>query len=70
VLFDGTYSCVVQGSRLILRQVADDMAGSPNPATGIYVWRPLGYSRLPTVVIEQDEPLPLRILGIKTKVIV
>lgn len=70
VLLDSTHSITVEGQKLVLRQVADDMAAAPDAAGTYYRWFLRGYSRAPTVIITQDEPLPVRILAIKTKVIV
>lgn len=65
---NSTLSCVVSGNRLLLRQVTDDLSIAPDRFTGIKEFFLLGYNREAKVTINQDEPLPLRVLGMNMEV--
>ena len=61
---NNTLAAKVNGSRLIIRNVVDDMSAERTPVTGKREFRSLGYSRDPQVTITQDEPLPLQVNGL------
>jgi hypothetical protein len=65
---NSTLSCVVSNNRLLLRQVTDDLSIAPARFTGIKEFFLLGYNREARVTINQDEPLPLRVLGMNMEV--
>lgn len=65
---NSTLSCVVSNNRLLLRQVTDDLSVAPALFTGIKEFFLLGYNREAKVTITQDEPLPLRVLGMNMEV--
>ena len=65
---NSTLSCVVSNNRLLLRQVTDDLSIAPARFTGIKEFFLLGYNREAKVTINQDEPLPLRVLGMNMEV--
>jgi hypothetical protein len=61
-------SVSVNGKRLTIRQTTDDMSLSINPVTEKVEFRLLGYSKDPTVTINQTTPLPLQINGVIAEV--
>jgi len=65
---NSTLSCVVSNNSLLLRQVTDDLSVAPALFTGIKEFFLLGYNREAKVTITQDEPLPLRVLGMNMEV--
>ena len=54
----------VSGTRLILRQVTDDLSLSPTAVTGKRDFYLLGYNKDVTVTITQEDPLPVRVTGL------
>ncbi len=65
---DSTLACTISGNNLILRQVTDDLSIAPERFSGIKEFFLLGYAREAQVTITQDEPLPMRILGMNIEV--
>jgi hypothetical protein len=65
---DSTLACTISGNQLILRQVTDDLSIAPDRFSGIKEFFLLGYAREAQVTITQDEPLPMRILGMNIEV--
>jgi hypothetical protein len=65
---NSTLSCEVSNNRLLLRQVTDDLSIAPAMFTGIKEFFLLGYNREARVTITQDEPLPLKVLGMNMEV--
>lgn len=65
-----TMNVTLAGQTLILRLGSDNIEDAPERATGVYRFHMSGYSRQPTVRITQSAPLPMRILGLKTRVVV
>jgi hypothetical protein len=65
---DSTLACTISGNQLILRQVTDDLSIAPDRFSGIKEFFLLGYAREAQVTITQDEPLPMRILGMNMEV--
>ena len=63
-----TLSLSINGKRLVIRQVTDDLSQSRVPVTGKEEFRLMGYSKDPTVIITQTAPLPLQINGIIAEV--
>jgi len=61
---DSALATTVSGTRLILRQVTDDLSLSPSPVTGKRDFYLLGYSKDATVTITQSDPLPVRVTGL------
>lgn len=66
--FDGAVDCVVEGQRLIIRQVTDDLSEDPTPFTGKKEFALKGYSRDAQVTVEQEVPLPLTVLGFNLEI--
>lgn len=56
------------GYALSAYQVTDDVDAAPPELDGVQRFQFLGWSRNPTITITQDDPLPLTIRSIKTKV--
>jgi hypothetical protein len=56
------------GTELAAYQVTDDLSAAPPLRTGPQRFQHMGWSRDPTLVITQPDPLPLTILAIKTEV--
>jgi hypothetical protein len=65
---NNTLAVSIQGNRLIVRQVNDDFSTQPTAVTGKREFFLLGFNRDATVVINQSEPLPLRLLGMAMEV--
>ena len=61
---NSTLATTVSGTRLILRQVTDDLSLSPTPVTGKRDFYLLGYNKDATVTLTQSDPLPLRVTGL------
>jgi len=68
VLFDETYSTTVGGTRVETRLANEDRAAPITPVTGAREITHLGFSRTPTTVLSQTEPLPARVLSALQKV--
>jgi hypothetical protein len=62
---DGALSLSISGNTLLLQQGA---GSSPVPATGIYEFRLLGYQKDAFVMLTQNEPLPVTVLGMNMEV--
>jgi hypothetical protein len=56
------------GTALAAYQVTDDLSAAPPLRSGPQRFQHLGWSRDPTLVITQPDPLPLTVLAIKTEV--
>ena len=65
---DSSLACTISGNNLILRQVTDDLSIAPERFSGVKEFFLLGYAREAQVTITQDEPLPMRILGMNLEV--
>lgn len=65
---DTTLALSISGTRLLLRQVTDDLSAEPAAVTGTREFRLLGYSRDATVRVEREEPLPCTVLGLTMEV--
>jgi len=61
---NSTLATTVSGTRLILRQVTDDLSLSPTAVTGKRDFYLLGYNKDATVTLTQSDPLPLRVTGL------
>jgi hypothetical protein len=61
-------SLSISGNRLLLRQVSDDVETAPNPVTGVYEFRLLGFQKDAFVELTQDEPLPAVVLGMSMEI--
>ena len=61
---DSALATSVEGNRLVLRQVTDDLSIAPTAFTGKKDFYLLGYNKDATVTITQSDPLPLRITGL------
>ena len=68
VEFDETISARVGGIEVGVRLVTDDLEGAPTPLSAAYETRHLGFTRNPTLVIDQVAPLPMRVLGVLQEV--
>jgi hypothetical protein len=69
----GIYSTLavsIDGNRLLLRQVNDDLSQAPDPVTGTYEFWLLGWQKNAVVEITQSEPLPCIIMGLQLEVMV
>jgi hypothetical protein len=69
VWVESSLSLKLAGQTLILRDVVDNIEAAPSRANGVYKFNLSGYSRQPTVTITQEEPLPVRILAMRYKVV-
>lgn len=69
VWVESTLSLRLAGQSLILRDVVDNIEAAPSRANYVYRFNLSGYSRQPTVTIDQDEPLAVRILAMRYKVV-
>jgi hypothetical protein len=69
VWVESTLSMKLAGQQLILRDVVDNIEAAPARANYVYRFNMLGYSRQPKVTVVQDEPLPVRILAMRYKVV-
>lgn len=65
---DSALALSISGNRLILRQVTDDLSLPPAAKTGTHEFRLLGFQRDAIVTVTQDEPLPVRVLGMMMEV--
>lgn len=63
-----TLSVSVNGKRLVIRTVSDDLSQDRTKVTGKKEFRLLGYSKDPTVKITQTAPLSLQVNGIVAEV--
>lgn len=61
-------SLSISGNKLLLRQVQDNVESVPEPFTGVYEFRLLGYQKDAFVELVQDEPLPVTVLGMNMEV--
>lgn len=68
VQLSSSLSVSVAGKRIETRFAGTDFAAAVTPLEGHYQVSLLGYSRDPTVVITQDEPLFARVLGVTLEV--
>ena len=64
----GTQSMNLSGNELVLTQSNQDFALPPTAAEGEYQFYMLGWSLDPTVVINQNTPLPLGVRGLYLEV--
>jgi hypothetical protein len=69
VWFSETLSARVGTQDLILRLPATPVESAPPRFSGVKRFFALGYSREPTTLITQIEPLPARVLAIKERVV-
>jgi hypothetical protein len=60
----------IEGNRLILRQVTDDLSVEPDAVTGTYEFWLLGWQKNAVVTITQSEPLACTIIGLQLEVMV
>jgi hypothetical protein len=65
---DSAASLSISGNRLLLRQVDDLVETAPNPVTGVYEFRLLGFQKDAFVELTQEEPLPAVVLGMSMEV--
>lgn len=68
VRFDSSVACDVDGTRLIVRNVTDDLSLEPTPFTGSKEFILSGYTTEGTFTIEQDLPSDLTVLGYNLEV--
>ena len=68
VWIDQSVTFRVNGHVLAVYNAGDDLSAVPNPRTGAYEFRLLGYTRTGQVTIEQQYPLPLTVLGLHKEV--
>ena len=54
---------------LIVQQVSDAIGSDLVPVTSKKEFFFLGYSKSPTITISQDDPLPMKILGMSVEVV-
>ena len=54
---------------LVVQQVSDDVSSDLVPVTSKKEFFFLGYSKSPTITIPQDDPLPMKILGMQVEVV-
>ena len=54
---------------LVVQQVSDAIGSDMTPVTSKKEFYFLGYSKNPTVTISQDDPLPIKILGMSVEVV-
>ena len=66
---NNTLSCSVNGTKLIIRNVTDDMSQQQIAFTGKKEFRLLGYNRDPQVTITQTAPLPIQVNGLVAELI-
>lgn len=69
VLFNETTTATVQGERLITRRVHTNVEATPPKRYGAERFYFRGYSREPSIEITQAEPLSLKVLYIRSKVV-
>ena len=65
---DSTLGVSVQGNRLILRQVTDDLSINVPPYSGIAEFYILGYYKEADVTLSQVDPVKMRVLGLNMEV--
>jgi hypothetical protein len=65
---DSAASLSISGNRLLLRQVDDLVETAPDPVTGVYEFRLLGFQKDAFVELTQEEPLPAVVLGMSMEV--
>jgi hypothetical protein len=63
-----TLAVSIEGNRLILRQVTDDLSVEPDAVTGTYEFWLLGWQKNAVVTITQSEPLACTIIGLQLEV--
>jgi len=63
-----TLSVSVNGKKLVIRQVTDDLSLGRTPVTGKKEFRLIGYKEDPTVTITQTAPLSLQVNGLIAEV--
>lgn len=68
IYFEQAYSVTINGRRIETRMAGDDFAAAPRPLNGWWRTAQLGYSRSPTTVVTQSEPLAGAVLAVNTKV--
>ena len=61
-------SMTLAGNKLLLTQTTEDFSIAPVAVEGEYQFFSLGWSRTPTIVISQGEPLPLTVRGLYVEV--
>jgi len=66
---ESSLSLTIAGQQLILRDVVDSIESAPARANGVYRFNLKGYTRQPSITITQDEPLPVRVLAMRYKVV-
>ena len=54
---------------LVVQQVSDTVGADLVPVTSKKEFFFLGYSKSPTITISQDDPLPIKILGMSVEVV-
>ena len=54
---------------LVVQQVSDAIGSDMTPVTSKKEFFFLGYSKSPTITISQDDPLPIKILGMSVEVV-
>jgi hypothetical protein len=59
----------VNGTTLSAYQIGEDVTAAPPTRNGWFYFTFLGWSREPTVIIRQPDPLPLTVLGFKQTVL-
>jgi len=65
---DSAASLSISGNKLLLRQVSDDVETAPDPVTGVYEFRLLGFQKDAFVELTQNEPLPAVVLGMSMEI--
>lgn len=65
---DSAASLSISGNRLLLRQVDDLVETAPDPVTGVYEFRLLGFQKDAFVELTQEEPLPAVVLGMSMEI--
>lgn len=63
-----THAIRVDGQKVVTLDAGEEWQGAITPITGANETRHLGFSRAPTVVIDQDAPLPATILALTQEV--
>lgn len=64
-----TLAISVDGEYLRIRKVTDDLSEDRTPQTGIREFNLLGWSKTPQVTITQEDPLPMKLLGVGLEVV-
>jgi hypothetical protein len=65
---DRAFSLSISRNKLLLRQVGDNVEDASPPFTGVKEFRMLGYQRNAHVVLTQEEPVAVTVLGINIEV--